>query len=115
MKIAIDEYYSIEPDSCSWNLLYEKEGGINAKTGKRIVSSDISYHATLSQALSFYLNEVPKDSATLTRILGRIREAEENIKRLCEGIKKDYFPKTPRKRGKNETTTKQASSNRKNS
>lgn len=49
--IQLDKHYRVEEDSNSWNLVYEKLGDINPKTNKPTVSSNVSYHANLKQAL----------------------------------------------------------------
>lgn len=77
--IQLDEHYRVEEDSNSWNLVYEKLGDINPNTGKPIVSSNVSYHANLKQALVCYLNESASGSTELQDVIRHISEAEDRI------------------------------------
>lgn len=77
--IQLDEYYRIEEDAASWNLIYEKEGEINDKTGKPSISRDASYHANLKQALVVYLDKCLKGSTDIQDVVRRITEAEARI------------------------------------
>lgn len=79
--IRLDDNYRIEEDSCSWNLIYEKEGDINPKTGKPIISRDASYHANLKQALTWYLHLSQSGSETLQDAIRAISEAEKRIEK----------------------------------
>ena len=80
--IQLDEYYRIEEDAASWNLIYEKEGEINAKTGKPSISRDASYHANLKQALVMYLDKSLKGSTDVQDVIQRISEAEARIEAM---------------------------------
>lgn len=55
--IQLDKNYRVEVDSVSWTLIYEKEGEINQQTGKPVLHSKRSYHATLKNALIAYFDE----------------------------------------------------------
>lgn len=79
--IQLDEFYRIEEDAASWNLIYEKEGEINDKTGKPSISRDASYHANLKQALVVYLDKSLKGSTDAQDVIRRITEAEERIEK----------------------------------
>lgn len=79
--IQLDEFYRIEEDAVSWNLIYEKEGEINDKTGKPSISRDASYHANLKQALVVYLDKSLKGSTDAQDVIRRITEAEERIEK----------------------------------
>lgn len=77
--IKLDEFYRVEEDSHSWNLVYEKQGDINPNTGKPKLSSDVSYHANLRQALSWYLHKSQSGSTTIHEAVTAMLEAEERI------------------------------------
>lgn len=82
MNIQLDENYSIESDAACWTLTYEKEGDINPKTGKPIVSRDASYHANLKQALVKYLDNSLKPCKDAQDVLKRITELEKTIEKV---------------------------------
>lgn len=82
MNIQLDENYSIESDSACWTLTYEKQGAINPKTGKPIISRDASYHANLKQALVKYLDNSLKPSKDAQDVLSRIVEVEKTIEKV---------------------------------
>lgn len=84
--MKIDENYSIEPEACSWNLVYQKEGGINKKTGKPTVTSWIQYHSNLRYALEAYLHESLRECAEVSEVLGAIRAAEDRISSLVFAV-----------------------------
>ena len=96
MKIKLDDEYTIESDSASWNLHYcSPTGKVSKKTGEPTFSTDVSYHATLAQACSSYLNNRPKGSTTVSEILDRVTDAERAVIAACRGIKKtNDIPKT---------------------
>jgi uncharacterized protein YcgI (DUF1989 family) len=100
MKIKLDDEYTIESDSASWNLHYcAPTGKMSKTTGEPTFSTDVSYHATLAQACSFYLNERPKGSTSLTEILERLNQAERAVIGACRGISKtDDLPTKAKKK-----------------
>ena len=82
MNIQLDENYSIESDTACWVLNYEKEGEINPKTGKPIISPDASYHANLRQALAKYLDNALKPCKDAQDLMRRITEVEKTIEKV---------------------------------
>lgn len=88
MKIQIDEHWTVEADTASWNLEYREEGEINPKTGKPTVSSEVSYHARLVDALKAYLNKAPKDATTANEIIEAWDKAVDRVENACKGITK---------------------------
>jgi len=82
MTIKIDEFYRIESDLSSWNLVFEKEGEINNRTGKRKMSKEITYHANLKQALQKYCDENLKTCASIAEVVQKIDELNQKIESL---------------------------------
>lgn len=87
--IVLDDYYWIEADSFSWNLMYEKVGAINPDTGKPTISrGNPSFHATLAQAIQKYIDENLRDCSDLKAVVKRIKELEASIEKVWKGIDK---------------------------
>lgn len=82
--MKLDKYWSVNSDKYGWELVYEKTGTINPKTGKPKISSKTSYHANLKQCLITYLDETLKPSETIVEALERIKEVEEKIEKICK-------------------------------
>lgn len=80
--IRLDDFYTVDDESACWSLTYRKEGDINPTTGKPSISTDVSYHANLKQALTKYLDESLKGSESLHSVLSRISEVEQRIETL---------------------------------
>ncbi len=87
-RITLDENWWIESDTASWNLYYRKEGDINPNTGNPVVSRDASFHATLEQAMLWYLDRSCKGSLSLSEVLSRLEKAEANIIAAIRGMEK---------------------------
>ena len=66
--MIIDENYKLENDSNQWVLIYEKEGEINPKTDKPIISKDRWYCSNLESALNRYANEASKVADNIERL-----------------------------------------------
>ena len=88
MRIKLDDNWSVESDTSSWNLHYEKEGEINPKTGKPMMTRNESYHARLVDALKCYLNEVPKSATTIGQVVAEWNKCAERVENACRGISK---------------------------
>ena len=90
--VTIDEYYTISCDAHCWTLQYEKQKGVNEKTGKPIVRRRQSYHGTFEQAIKKYADEKLKenvydDAAHDTGlILDELRSIKDTIEKLSEKI-----------------------------
>ena len=80
--MRLDEFYTVEDDGNCWTLTYRKEGDINPKTGKPVISTDASYHMNLKQALVAYLDRCVMGSQTAQDILVRLKEVEQRIEAL---------------------------------
>jgi hypothetical protein len=80
--MKLDENYRIEQDAANWILIYESEGDVNPKTGKRSISRDVSYHANLRQALTVYLDKNLKGSTDILDVKNRLVEAERKIAKM---------------------------------
>ena len=74
--MKLDENYRLESDSNQWTLIYEKEGAINPKTDKPIVSSDKWYFGNLKQALMRYTDQSVKPSETVEELLIQLIRVE---------------------------------------
>lgn len=88
LVIQLDEHWRIEPDAACWQLRYEKQGAINKKTNKPSLTKVDSFHATLTQALTVYLDESLKACAFAEDLLARIKELEAKIEKAVGGIKR---------------------------
>lgn len=88
-SIKLDEYYSIEIDVFSWNLIYQINRGKSPSTGKDIIYRQPAYHANLAWALQDYLHKSLKESKSLDEILERIGIVEKRIEELFLEIKKE--------------------------
>ncbi len=85
--IQLDKHYRIERDAASWNLVYEKQGDINPDTGKPRMSRDVTYHANLKGALTFYLDLSCDGSTDVQSVVEAITAAEARIDKAFTGIK----------------------------
>lgn len=82
--IKIDDDYSLESDTSSWNLVYLKQG-INAKTGKPFTSKEYSYHPNIKEALKKYCDEKLKDCDSIQAIIVGIVKLHATIENLNFG------------------------------
>ena len=89
MRIKLDDNWSVESDTSSWNLHYEKEGDINPKTGKPTKTSEVSYHARLVDAFKYYLNEEPKTALNIPQILERWDATSQLVAFACAELTRD--------------------------
>lgn len=82
--IRLDEFYTVEYDNTSWDLIYFKEGPETNDKGGLIKTRRASFHASLGAALRFYLNSSLKGSETIADVLNRIVEAENKMQTLAD-------------------------------
>ncbi len=87
MTITIDKHWRVEEDASSWNLVYEKKGKVNPKTGKPSISSDVSYHANMKQALVTYLQKSTKGAGTIQDAVTAMNSAEARVMQAVDKIK----------------------------
>jgi hypothetical protein len=86
--MRINENYRIEPDTQSWNLIFEKIGEINPQTDKPIMSTSTSYHGNLQQACFAYLDTAIKDGAKdVESVLQAIVTAKQELIDALKGAK----------------------------
>ena len=86
-EIKLDDNYKVYPDTACWILAYEKVGNVNPKTGKPTITSNTSYHATLVQSLSAYLDKCLEPADSIQSVINRISEAEQRIEKAVGGVK----------------------------
>jgi hypothetical protein len=81
--MKIDEFYSLSADQYCVTLHFEKEKGLNEKTGKPVVSRHQTYHGSVIIALKHYLveclSECVEPSANVQTLLDRVDEVERKI------------------------------------
>lgn len=80
--MKIDDNYTIESDKYCWVLKYKSEGEINPNTGKKILSTNETYHPTIKAALKKYMDSKLKDSDTVENVLERLNEVEQIINKI---------------------------------
>lgn len=85
MSLKIDENYRIEKDVSSWNLMFERIGEVNPKTGKRTVSRNVTYHANIKQALIKYCDEQFESCKTIADVIQKINELTAKIEAMDFG------------------------------
>lgn len=78
--MKLDDNYSIEYDSNSVNLKFEKTLLRTDSNGKNVnyIKTDIWYYPNLKQALKAYLNKVI-ESPTISEVIAKIETAEALI------------------------------------
>lgn len=81
-KIVLDDDFHLSKDFSSWNLVYEKKGGVNPTTGKQSVSMNQTYHANLRQALEMYVNQSLKETGSVAELIERLTALETKIEEM---------------------------------
>ena len=80
--MKIDNNFTVEKDSLSFILHYEKPTGKFNKDGKEIISRDKTYHISLKDALKSYVNKAVDVSHSATTVLSQLEEIEDTINNL---------------------------------
>lgn len=80
MEIKLNENWYITKDAMCWQLRNEvATGRTSPKTGKEIVSSRVTYHNSLEQALNSFIDDaVTGDS--LQELIQSLKQAREEVK-----------------------------------
>ena len=81
-SIKLDDRYSIDRDNYCWMLKYREEKGVSEKTGKVKVSERTTYHATLQQTLSEYVDSSIRVAESVSELKERLEGAMNVIERL---------------------------------
>lgn len=90
-KIVLDENYYLTNDSNQWVLNFEKEGDINKKTGKVIITRDKWYYSSIQDCLQRYLNENPKSSPNIEHLIRTLEDISDKISSLDKIIPSFYI------------------------
>lgn len=80
--MKLDENYRIEHDSNNIILKYEKENGINEKTGKMQYSRDEWYFPKMSQALDKYVNQAMKVPDNVQELIQEVKKLDEKVSEI---------------------------------
>lgn len=91
--MKLDEHYTIEWDAHSWNLRYLKEGELNEKTGKPMITHRLTYHTTIREALLKYTDHILHPCETITEVLNVLNEAFAWAKNKEKDITNGYEKK----------------------
>lgn len=82
-KIILDEDFSIESDTSSWTLVFDKITGKDEKTGKDKRRYETWYYPTLETGLMAYMDMRIKDKikpgSDLKAVLSAIKDMEVGI------------------------------------
>lgn len=73
--MRIDEFYTLTNDSNGWTLKFEEFTGKLTKNGNPSKKTHTTYHGTLLQALTRYLDDCLKASESVEEIHQKIEEA----------------------------------------
>jgi hypothetical protein len=86
--IILDDEYAVESDTYCWILKSRKATGTisdkagSTNFGKEIIRENVTYHGSLKQALTVYLDESLRDSSTVREVVERITDAIKRIEAL---------------------------------
>lgn len=83
-RIILDDFYSLWCDREFCTLYFEKEKGLNEKTGKTEFERDQWYYPNSRLALSNYLLKSAANSSSVQEVLSRINQVEEKITSICK-------------------------------
>lgn len=103
--LKLDDIYSIEVDTSSWNLV-RVEATVNPKTGEQGIDKDgnatfsktYSYHPTLHTALMWYVDLRLRDGVAagdiedVNDLIIMIDQTEKDITQAVAGIGKEDIP-----------------------
>lgn len=86
MVIKLDDVYSIESDTYTYNLKRKR-----AKEGAKSESYEIHYYPTLESALRAYVIEVSKtqDAKDVKEWIAAIKETQDELKQTCKRLAKE--------------------------
>lgn len=87
MSIKINDNYSIEKDSYSWNLKYESIGDINPATGKPTITSRQTFHGNLEQALNAFIDDSTTGDS-VQELIQNLKQARIEVKEAICSLKK---------------------------
>lgn len=82
MKLQLDNEWSIESDAYAFKLCYLKQGRINKKTGKQVITAIETFHPNLEQALIWYMDNCIKSCDDAKTILKKLEEVKNIITEL---------------------------------
>lgn len=85
--IKLDDNYYAVPNQDGWVLHFEKESGINEKTGLPVVSKNLTYHGSFTQVMKYYADQCLKVESSITEVLAAIESLNSKITSLCKNIK----------------------------
>jgi hypothetical protein len=78
--MKLDDNYFIKQDAHNVILCYEKEGDVNPKTGKPMVSKSEWYYNKLEDALNGYLNRAIDANEDVNSVLSELSRAKEVVR-----------------------------------
>lgn len=86
MVIKLDDVYSIESDTYTYNLKRKR-----TKEGAKSESYEIHYYPTLESALRAYVIEAPKtqDAKNVEEWIAAIKETQDELKQTCKTLAKE--------------------------
>lgn len=86
MVIKLDDVYSIESDTYTYNLKRKR-----TKEDAKSESYEIHYYPTLESALRAYVIEVSKtqDAKDVKEWIAAIKETQDELKQTCKALAKE--------------------------
>lgn len=86
MVIKLDDVYSIESDTYTYNLKRKR-----TKEGAKSESYEIHYYPTLESVLRAYVIEVSKtqDAKDVKEWIAAIKETQDELKQTCKTLAKE--------------------------
>jgi hypothetical protein len=82
--MKLGQHHTIERDPCCFILKYREDKGINKKTGKPIIASKNTYHASIMQAIETYVSDVANVDGEIKDLIESLEQVKQTIKSISK-------------------------------